>query len=263
MKEIKKAVVGIVLLALIVFTVLFLANAYNNGTIGHKAEKVADTFTEDIIGTWTGKYSVSKIRFEEGGNTSLTMLGVTLHGTYSDSYNLEKETHTLTIKYDTVLGVSVERSYKAVLKEDSLTLTDTQLDSVVMNYSRVAETAAAEDSGDVEESTPEEDSTVYNPGADVYNTALLGVWKGEKSGVSGYEFFDGGRVSVKVAGFSAEGTYTLTEENSTGRCVLKISGPAVMGVNISNEYYVTIADDVMSLTQKGLESIVLTYIKQA
>lgn len=258
MKDIKKAVVGIVLLVLIVFTVLFLANAYNKGTFGHKAEKVADTFTEDIIGTWTGKYSISRISFEKEGRTSLTMLGVTLNGTYSDRYDLEKETHTLTIKYDTILGVSVERSYKAKLDGDRLSLTDTQLESVVMIYTKTENTAE----GTSETADVQEETTAYFPGTDVYQQAILGSWKSEKSGVAGYEFKNDGAVTVSLAGFSTEGSYSLSEDTATGKCVLKINYVSMMKVSVSNEYIITIADGIMSMNQRGLESVGVTYVKQ-
>ena len=48
MKFIRNIIIGVLILALIGFTAVFILNAYNTGKIGNKAEKVADTFTEDL-----------------------------------------------------------------------------------------------------------------------------------------------------------------------------------------------------------------------
>lgn len=246
MQNIKKAVVGIVLLVVLIFTVVFLANAYNTGKIGNKAEKIADTFAEDIIGSWTGKYSISGITFKEEGKTSLTMLGVAIDGTYSDSYDLETQKHTLTLKYETVLGLSVERSYDAKLDGDSLNLTDKQLDSVELRYTRVTANADNDDKEDSAKKTK-----LFNPGVDVYQKALIGKWNSSKSANSGYEFIDESTVSIRLLGVSYEGTYSLSVDEETQQCLVKIDYASVAGMKISNSYYVTIADDILTLTQKG------------
>lgn len=253
MANIKKAVLGIVLLVLIIFTVVFVADAYNTGKIGKKAEKMADTFTQDIVGTWTGKYSISRITFNADGTTSLTMLGVALDGTYSDKFDLETEKHTLTIKYDTVLGLSVERSYDAKLDEDSLKLTDTQLDSVELRYTRTDET----DSSDANKET-----TVYNPGIDVYSKEIIGKWQDLLGTNSGYEFIDESTVSIKLMGISYNGTYSVSIDEATNKCLLQITYASVAGFKVNNSYYVTIADDVMTLVQKGAENIKASYTKE-
>lgn len=257
MSAIKKAIAGIVLLAVIIFTAIFLTNAYNTGKIGHKAEKIADTFAQDIVGTWTGKYSISAITFNEDGTTSLTMLGVALDGTYSDNYDLDKQEHTLTLKYETVLGISVERSFKAKLDEDSLKLTDTQVDSVELRYTKGTSDSTENNSQteDVNENT-----TVYNPGIEVYEKEILGEWESTKGTNSGYNFTDGSTVTIKLMGVSYDGKYSVSIDENTNQCLLKITYASVAGVNIDNSYYVTIADDVLSLTQKGA-SISASYTK--
>lgn len=258
MANIKKAVLGIVLLVLIIFTVLFLGNAYNTGKIGKKAEKIADTFAQDIVGTWTGKYSISKITFNADGTSSITMLGAAVDGTYSDKYDLETEKHTLTIKYNTVLGISVERSYYAELDGDKLKLTDTKLDSVELRYTRTGE-ADSSDSADKNEA----DTKVYNPGIDVYSKEIIGKWQDSNGTNSGYEFMEDSTVSIKLMGISYNGTYSVSIDEETNKCLVKITYASVAGLNVNNSYYVTIADDVLTLTQKGAENISTTYNKEA
>ncbi len=138
MKLIKKVLIVVLVLALLIFTGVFVLNAYNTGKIGDKAGKIADTFAQDIVGSWTGKYSISQITFNEDGTTTFTMLGVVLNGEYSDSYDLETEQHTVRVKYSTSLGLSVEKYFKAELHENgnTLSLIDTQIDSVRMIFSR-------------------------------------------------------------------------------------------------------------------------------
>lgn len=257
MKSIGKALVGIVVLALLIFTVIFLANAYNTGKIGNKAEKIADTFSEDIVGTWTGKYSISAITFNADSTTTLTMLGVDINGTYSDSYDLETQKHTLTLKYQTVLGISVERSFEAKLDEDSLKLTDTQLDSVELRYTKASADSGEKGNGNNETT----EKTVYNPGVDVYKRELIGEWISSNSQTSGYKFFDDSTVEIKLMGIGNTGKYSLSIDEETNRCMLEITYASVIGVDISNRYYITIADDVLTLTQRGAESLVTTYTK--
>lgn len=259
MANLKKAILGIILLVLIIFTALFIGNAYNTGKIGHKAEKIADTFSQDIIGSWTGKYQISGITFMEDGKTSLTMLGVALDGTYSDKYDIETEKHTLTLKYKTVLGLSVERSYFAKLDGDKLKLTDTQLDSVELRYTR---SGAADETAEITEKNENAETTVYNPGVEVYSKELLGAWKDSNGTNSGYEFFDDSTVSIKLMGISYEGKYSVSIDEATNKCLLKITYASVAGINVNNSYYVTIADGVLTLSQKGAESISATYVKQ-
>lgn len=257
MANIKKAIAGLALLAVLIFTIVFLSNAYNTGKIGHKADKIADTFAQDIVGTWTGKYQISGITFKEDGTTSLTMLGVALDGTYEDSFDLETEKHTLTLKYSTILGISVERKYEAKLDGDKLRLTDVEHDMVELRYTR--ENTAS----DAETETGEngKEKTVFNPGVDVYQKELLGKWTSTANANSGYEFIDESTVSIKLMGVSYNGTYTMTFDENENQCLLKINYASVAGMKISNSYYVSIADNVLTLKQKGA-GISTTYEKE-
>lgn len=253
MKLIRNIVISVLVCALLTFTCVFVLNAYNTGKIGNKAEKIADTFTEDIIGTWTGKYSISKIEFRADGTTSLTMLGIVLNGEYSDSYDLENETHTLQVKYKTSLGISVERYFLAELKNDTLSLIDSQIDSVKMIYTRIASTENATESQDTE--------LIYNPGLDVYKSELLGEWLSDSLTNSGYMFRDDSTVYIKLYGVGYDGKYSVSIDPETNRCLLKINYVSVAGVTVSNTYFVTIEDDILTLTQKNYESITNSYQK--
>ena len=52
MKYIKWLIASVVVVALLIFTAVFVINAYNTGKIGNKDEKVANDFVEDIQGVW-------------------------------------------------------------------------------------------------------------------------------------------------------------------------------------------------------------------
>ena len=253
MKLIQKVIVGVLVVALLSFTAVFILNAYNTGKIGDKAGKIADTFTEDIVGTWTGKYSISKMEFKADGTTSLTMLGIVLNGEYSDSYDLEKEVHTLTVRYKTSLGLSVERIFTAELKDDILSLIDSQLDSVKMIYTR--ENASGENNGETDK------TEIYNPGIDVYKKELIGEWLSDRLSNSGYVFKDESTVHLKVYGVGYDGKYSVSIDPETNRCVLKINYVSVAGVTVSNTYFVAIEEDILTLTQKNYESISTSYQK--
>lgn len=255
MKFIQKIIIGVLVLALLVFTAVFVLNAYNTGKIGDKAGKIADTFSQDIVGTWTGEHSISKITFKEDGTTSLTMLGIVLNGEYSDSFDLNTQVHTLKLKYTTSLGLSVERYFTAELVDDTLSLVDTQIDTVKMIYTRNNQV------GENQNSTEGEKTVIYNPGIDVYKAELLGEWLSDSASNSGYVFKDESTVYLKIYGVGYDGTYSVSIDPNTNRCVLKINYISVAGVTVSNSYYVTIEDDVLTLTQKNMENISSTYKK--
>lgn len=254
-KNIAVSLGALVLVAAIVCGIVFLSSAYNKGKIGNKEEKIEKSFTQQLEGSWSGKHSIAGMTFKEDGTTSLSMLGVSIDGTYSDDYNIEKDEHILTLKYSTVLGVSVERNYRAVIDEDKLTLVDTKLDSIELVYTR--------NNGATEEKTEKTQSTtVYNPGVDVYQKELTGKWKSSNGTNSGYEFKEDSTVNIKLLGVSYDGKYSVSVDKETNKCVLKITYVSLMGVNISNSYYVTIADDVLTLNQIGAEAISVNYVKE-
>lgn len=253
MKLIRNVIIGVLIIALLAFTAAFVLNAYNTGVIGNKAEKVADTFTEDIIGKWYGEHSISQIEFKEDGSVSLTLLGVVLNGQYSDSYDLETQKHTLKVKYSGSFGISVERYFIAELVEDKLSLVDTQFDSVKMIYS----------SGDglytESDASEKNKTTVYNPGIKTFSQDIIGEWVSNEIPNSGYEFKDNSAVFLKIYGVGYDGTYSVSIHPPTNRCVLKINYISVAGVTVSNSYYVTIEDDLLTLTQKNYENINAVY----
>lgn len=254
MKIIRNAIISVVVLGLLLFTFFFVLDAYNKGTIGNKAEKVADTFTQDIIGTWQGEYSISKITFKEEGVVSLTIFGAVLNGEYEDNYDLEKEQHTLRIKYNTAFGVSVESYYLAELEGNTLSLIDTRLDSMKMIYTKVSSDNSQGDSN-------QKSTTVYNPGIDKVKKDILGKWNSDKSTSSGFEFKEDYSVSLRILGVSYDGRYSISVDDTTGRCVLKIDYISVGNVSVSNSYYMSIENDTMTLNQVGLENVSTIYNK--
>lgn len=253
MKIIRNAIISVLVVALLAFTAVFVINAYNTGKIGDKAGKVADNFTEDIVGTWIGQHSISQMTFNEDGTISLTMLGIALNGEYSDSYDLEKEVHTLKVKYSGSFGLSVERYFTAELDENTLSLVDTQFDSVKMIYKR--DSAQNTDN----KTTDKQANDVYNPGIEVFKKDILGEWLSTDVPNSGYEFKNDTDVYLKIYGVGYDGTYSVSIDPVTDRCVLKVNYISVAGVTVSNSYYVNIKDDVLTLSQKSFENISATY----
>ena len=257
MNKTAKWLIAVGIVILITFTAAFLINSYNKGDIGNKAEKVAADFSQQLEGTWTGKYQISGITFKEDGTTSLTMLGVALDGTYDDSFDLETEKHTLTLKYNTILGISVERKFEARLDEDKLRLTDVEHDMVELRYTRENTASDAENKTGADS----KGTKVFNPGIDVYQKEILGKWTSTVNANSGYEFVDESTVSIKLLGVSYDGTYSMSFDEGTNQCLVKINYASVAGMKISNSYYVSIADNILTLKQMGA-NISTTYEKE-
>lgn len=253
MKFVKKIIIGVLVLGLLAFTAVFVLDAYNTGKIGDKAGKTAEDFTESILGTWTGQNALSKITFKADGKATVTLLGVELDAVYTDSYNLETQRHTLSLRYNTSLGLAVERYFTARIDGDKLMLVDSQFESVTMWYTR-ADVADSESDG-------KEEQTVYNPGIEVYQKELIGKWVSSVSKNSGYEFREDSTVYIKTIGVGSEGTYSISVDSTTNACVLKVNYVSIAGMNISNSYYVTIEEDLLTLTQIGAENIKTTYMK--
>ncbi len=258
MKLIRRLIIAAMVVILLGFTVFFVLDAYNTGEFGNKAGKISDDFTEQLVGAWTGKYSISEISFEDDGTTSLTLLGVELKGEFEDSYDLEKEEHTLRIKYISSLGVSVEKYFKAELSGDTLTLTDTQLDSVKMVYTRGSK---AHRDGAEDKKTTESTTFLPNQNESFYKEKLIGTWSSTASQNSGYEFREDMTVNLKLLGIGYDGNYSVYIEEGSNRCVLKINYISVGDINVNNSYYVNIEDDTLTLTQKGAETLKTTYNK--
>jgi hypothetical protein len=272
MKILKDIIIAIIVVALLGFTAFFLINAYDTGKIGNKAEKVSEDFVEELIGTWNGTYSISSIAFKEDGKTTLTMIGVSLDGTYSDSYDLASKVHTLTVTYNSSLGISVTRTFKATLDGDKLTLVDTQSSSITMTYTRAGSTQSTKSENGTTSGSDKSSlsttkagtlTTVYNPGIDVFQSAILGKWTSSTTSTSGYNFVDSSKVTVSLLGVTYDGTYSVSIDQATNKYIVKINYVSLGQVNISNSYYATIDDTNLTLTQIGAESIVLNYTKAA
>ena len=265
MKTIVKIVIAIVVVALLAFTAFYLVNAYNTGKIGNKAEKVSESFVDEIKGSWQGQYSISGIEFKDDGRMTVTLLGISLDGTYSDKYDLETQKHTLTMTYSSSIGVSVTRSFTAGVQDGKLELTDVQAPSISMTYTR-AGAAGADKSVQEQETTTSsvaEATTIYNPGADVFKASVLGKWVSTTASTSGFTFVDSSKVTVTLLGVSYDGTYSISVDEATNRYVLKINYVSFGEMKISNSYYASVDDSNLTLTQIGAESIKTTYTKSA
>lgn len=270
MKFIKWLIASVVVVALLIFTAVFVINAYNTGRIGNKDEKVANEFIEEIQGVWkntsTGTVAskVSTVRFGEDGRLTVIVLGQTVGGTYSDEYDLDSKKHILTVKGNIYGGLSIERSFEASLNEDkdTLTLKDTN-GSFDFTLVKTDETELT-----TEKTTQKQETTVRKtdkpiaPTGDTakYAEALLGKWGSRLNMASGYEFVDYSTVRISLAGISTDGTYTLSL-NENGRCEVKINYVSLAGMTVSNTYIAEIGETELTLIQKNAESVSVTYVK--
>ncbi len=90
-----------------------------------------------IIGEWKDSAGLVGYKFSEGGVTEFSVLGVPVTGTYT--MDTEAETVTLT---GTVLIKSVTKTYKYVIEENSLTLTDVSSGNAATYFRQTEATTA-------------------------------------------------------------------------------------------------------------------------
>lgn len=276
MKYIKWLIASIVVVALLIFTAIFVVNAYNTGKIGNKDEKLTADFTEDIQGVWkntsTGTIAskITKVRFDENGKLTVVVLGQTAEGTYRDEYDLDSKKHTLTVKGNIYGGLSVERSFDAVLNEDKDTLnlkdTGSSLEFILVKTDETELNTERTTSAVTEKSTAQKTEKTEKPSAvsgdtGSYAKALLGKWTSKLSSASGYEFVDSSSVKISLVGFTADGTYSLAM-NKNGQCEIKINYANLAGVTVSNTYILELTENEMTLVQKNAESVSVTYVKE-
>ncbi len=269
MKYIKWIIASVVVAALLIFTAVFVINAYNTGKIGNKDEKVASDFVEDIQGIWkntsTGSIAskVSTVRFDENGRLTVVVLGQTANGTYTDEYDLDAKKHTLTVKGNIYGGLSIERSFDATLNDDkdSLTLKDTK-SSLEFVLVKTDETELKTEKRAVTTTKKTAVPSTSAAGGEVgeYARAILGKWTSKLSSASGYEFVDSSNVKISLVGFTADGTYSLAM-NESGQCEMKINYVSLAGVSVSNTYIVELTESEMTLVQKNAESVSVTYVR--
>lgn len=234
--------------------IILVVNGYNSGKIGNKAEKIEKEFQAELVGEWKGSYSISKLNFAEDGTLKLTLLGIDLDGTYEDNYDIETDTHTLTVKYNSSVGVSVTRTFTATVNENGeLTMIDKQVNSIGFVYRR--SDSASEGAGQTA------DTVNRIQDVDELKAALIGQWNLADTQHTGYDFIDSSTVAVKLMGVSYNGSYSVSVEEETGMCLLKITYVRLAGTSVSNTYYAGITDGKLTLVQKGAESISQTYTK--
>jgi hypothetical protein len=102
---------------------------------------------------------------------------------------------------------------------------------------------------------------VYNPGIKKANEDLLGKWNSNQSQSSGFEFKENSEVSLRLLGIGYDGTYSVEIDDVTKRVILKVDYISVGNVSVSNSYYLSIENDVMTLYQVGYENFSTTYTK--
>lgn len=268
MKHIKILIASVLVAVLLLFTALFVADAYNTGKIGNKDERVASSFTEDIQGIWknTSKGTIasqlSSVSFGENGELAIVILGQKANGKYSDSYNLNTEKHTLTVKGNICGGLSIERDFDASLDDDKnvLTLNDTK-SSLSFTLVRTDEKELTTEKTTVKTTAPKtEKSEADTNMTKKYSEAILGKWVSKLNSSSGYEFTNENTVKISLVGITTDGSYTLTADKS-GKCELCIKYVSVAGVSVSNTYFVEVTENELTLIQKGAESISVAYTK--
>lgn len=272
MKHIKTLVACVAVVALVIFTAIFVINAYNTGKIGHKDEKLAAEFCEDIQGIWKNTSSgsivskVTKVKFDADGKFSLIILGQSSNGVFKDEYDLDTQKHTMTVTGNIYGGINVERSFDAVLSEDKNTLelkdTKGKFEFVLTRTDETELKTEKTTQRDVPKSTKQNDAEVTAASGDVssYARMILGKWESKLSSVSGYEFIDGSTVKISLGGVYSDGTYSLVM-NESGLCELKINYISVVGVNMSNTYIVELTQNELKLKQKNAESVAITYVR--
>lgn len=277
MSKIQKGILEIIAVVLVVFTVVFLLNAYNKGDIGNKAEKVAKSFSEQIEGSWKNKNDsvsesgLSSVTFKPDGQTTLNLLGVTVNGEYTDIYDIEKDSHTLELTYKTIAGITVDRKFDAKYDEekDILYLADTKLDFVELELVRITASEEKTAQSKTTATTAAQTKPVSENAVDkkteksleALKKSIVGEWKDSLNSTSGYVFRDDSTVTITLFGVSTEGQYTLSVDETTGRPLLRITYAKVGISNINNGYFITVEDGVMTLAQRGAEKISFTYNK--
>lgn len=269
MKYIKILIASVVVVALLIFTAIFVVDAYNTGKIGNKDERVASSFVEDIEGSWKNTSSgsiasmVSGADFGEDGKLTVWAFNQKTSGEYFDTYDLDTKQHTLTVKGNIYGGLSIERDFTAQLGEDgTLTLKDTK-SSLSFTLVRASESEFTTEKVTTTTQPKTEKSTKNGIASNVpksYSKAILGKWVSKLSSSSGYEFIDESTVRISLIGVSTEGSYSM-EMNENGECELCIKYISVAGVSVSNTYFVTVDETELTLVQKGAESVSVTYIK--
>lgn len=261
MKSNTKKVVIWVVCVLLVAAVAVTASVLITNYERKKPERLASDFQEDIIGTWSGNYDISSLTFGDNSSVSLSLLGVKANGKYSVKYDEESHRYTLSLSYDSSVGVSVKRSFDASMSEDGKTLTLNDLQSslkLVYNKSTEQITSNSDTSTTQVSTTSKNQKSGVDAEIDSFSSKIKGKWQGV-SGSDGYEFYDDGSVDVNLLNLSAKGTYSVTSEE--GKIRLKISYKTVVGATISNSYYAEIGNSTLNLTQIGLESISVTYTR--
>ena len=255
-KKVIAFVAGVLLVAAVIVGTVLIAVNYNK----KKPERLTEDFIEKITGVWEGTNDISSLRFDESGGATLTVLRVPVSGSYTVDCDSETHNYTLNLSYKSSIGISVSRSFDAVLyeAENKLVLKDKQ-SGVELTYYKSDSASVLNETTAQTQTTKKSESTSDQKTDSAFEKSLLGKWESASEN-SGYEFLDGGVVNVSLLSFSVEGTYTVTPE-SDGRVRLKISYKPPVGASVSNSYYAVINGDSLVLTQIGYETVSLNYTR--
>lgn len=237
--------------AAVIIAGVLLVSSY----INKKPERLAEKFKEEIYGTWTGDYDISNITFNQDGTAQLKVLGVGVDGTYTVTYNETDEQYYINLNYNSSIGLSVSKDFKAVHDGINSTLTLNDKESGMnLTFKR----DQSQNADDQPTTSAKSKSGSLKNSKDV-KAAIIGKWVNSGDN-GGYVFYEDGSVDVSLSSFTGKGTYTVSADDS-GKCRLKISYKTAIGLNISNSYYAEISDGTLSLSQVGAENIVLKYTK--
>ena len=257
MNNTKKVI--ILVIAVIAAIAVFVAGFIIIGNyINKKPERLAQSFKNKIIGTWTSDYDISELSFYKDDTAGLNILGISVSGTYPVAYEKETEQYNISLTYNSDIGISVSREFTNVkLDEINNTLTLTDKNS---NVNIVLKRETAENNTSSVSSTENNDSG-KNTGTSDPNLQkkLLGKWNNSNDN-GGYVFYEDGTADVSLSSFNTKGTYTVSKDDD-GKTRLKVSYKTAIGMTISNSYYAQIENDVLELSQVGAENIILKYTR--
>ena len=99
------------------------------------AEKTDSAFEKSLLGKWKSASENSGYEFLEGGKVNVSLLSVSVEGTYTVTTENDGRVR-LKISYKPPVGASVSNSYYAEINGDSLVLTQIGYETISLNYTR-------------------------------------------------------------------------------------------------------------------------------
>ena len=258
MNKIIKIIVGVLIVAVIAFTGIFLLSQYNSGKIGNKAEKIAATFEEELEGTWTGKYSISKLYFDKNHTVSFILLGQNIDGTYKTIYDFNTDSYTISVNYSSDFGISLSLSFTARIEGNTLVLNEKSISALEMKFTKY---------DGIYEEEPSTASILNDTSTkklerkyEKIKNDLIGKWISQVNSSSGYQFNEDGTVGVTLIGLSYNGDYNFFVDDS-GKLQVTIYYATVAGLEVKNSFYVNIDNNILTLIDASKPSVKLYYTR--